>query len=120
MIANTGDIPFLEELALLLDVDEDTVTNWQNEKDEQGNRMYPEFFGACKKIMTLQKLRLRRASMEKQSAAGSIFQLKTNHGMVETSRSELSGPGGDPIKTEGVIVMPTLAPLDKPTETPED
>lgn len=76
---NNKDIPYIEELALLLDIDEDTVGNWSKE--------YPIFFGTVKKIKLMQKFRLQKISYDKDyNPSGSIFQLKANHGMIETEK----------------------------------
>jgi hypothetical protein len=85
------EIPYIEELSLILDVDEDTITNWCKDKDNK------DFFGTIKRIKTLQKTRLQRRAMTREAAAGAIFQLKVNHGMIETNRQELSGKDGKPI-----------------------
>lgn len=85
-------VPYIEKLALELDVDEDTVANWC--------KAHEEFFGTIKKIKSLQKLRLYGKSMEKTSSTGAIFQLKVNHDMVETERRLLGGLNGGAMQVE--------------------
>ena len=118
------DIPFIEEVALLLDIDESTVWAWsrakypQNHEDEElrGKLKYPDFSKTIKRVNDLQKVGLKRLTFDRDAKIGAIFQLKCNHSMVETSRQELTGPGGGPIhtKNEGVIVLPQLVEPDKP------
>lgn len=86
-------VPYIEYLALECDVDTETIMNWVNATDIQGEgdneievRLYPEFFDTIKRILDLQKLRLMQHSLTtKGNVAGSIFQLKANHGLKEVS-----------------------------------
>lgn len=92
-IAAKKEIPFIEEIAAMFGVDEDTIGNWAK-SDEQ-------FLGAIKRVKNWQKWRLKADSLNnKVNPASAIFQLKANHGMVETSRTELSGKDGGPIQTK--------------------
>lgn len=97
-----NQIPYLEELALELNVDEDTINRWRKAKYKSGKHKYEEFYGAIKKLKTIQKLRLLKATFNKSTATGSIFQLKVNHKMIETNRNELTAKDGeklfDPLK----------------------
>lgn len=80
----TGETPFIEQLCILLDVSDETIRNWAKTHDE--------FFGTIKKIESLQKLRLLQMSLKKDEfTAGQIFQLKANHGMIETEKRILAG-----------------------------
>lgn len=76
----SNDIPYIEEVALLLDVDESTVWEWAEDTENK-----EEFSKTIKKIKTLQKVALMRQSNDKDRfTPGLIFQLKANHGMKET------------------------------------
>lgn len=67
------EIPYIEELAdEWLDCDEDTIANWS---------VHKEFFGAIKRIKMRQKMMLMKGE-----GAMKIFQLKANHGMIETEK----------------------------------
>jgi len=81
-------IPYEEDLAIFeLDVDEDTITNWKNKTIGDTKELeHPEFFGAIKKLLTLQKLYLLKRTIGRYNPTGSIFQLKVNHGMMETEK----------------------------------
>lgn len=74
-------VPYLEELALQVDCDTDTVTNWA--------AAHAEFRSVIKKIKELQRLRLQQKGMDgKIKATMPIFLLKANHGFKETSVQE--------------------------------
>lgn len=73
------EVPYIEELALELGINDDTVVDWA--------KKYKPFSATYKKIQILQKLRLLNKTLEKNSATGSIFQLKVNHNMIETQKN---------------------------------
>lgn len=77
--------PYIEELSLELDVDDDTIVEW--------SKIHKDFSATIKKIKKLQKLRLYDKSMQKSSTTGAIFQLKVNHGMIETSKTDITSGG---------------------------
>ena len=73
------DIPYLEQLAYKLDVDMDTMLRWCDDDKE--------FCGTYKKIQIYQKYCLMKGSVMGQfNPASSIFQLKANHGLIETEK----------------------------------
>lgn len=73
------DMPFIEELAGLLDVTSDTVRNWE-ERDE-------EFLLTIKKLEQKQKLALMKGGISKQfNNVMCIFLLKANHGLIEAEK----------------------------------
>lgn len=85
-----GDIPYIEEAAVEIDISMETVNQWR--------KKHKDFSEAIKKIETLQKFMLLKGSIEGDYVPSSaIFQLKANHGMVETSRQEVTGRGGQPL-----------------------
>ena len=73
--------PYIEELSLLLDIDDDTINRWK--------KKHPEFYATIKKIVKLQKVRLLNSTMNKNSNVGAIFQLKCNHDMIETEKRQV-------------------------------
>lgn len=84
-------IPFLEELADILDVDTETLSNWANKKKEDDSLEHPQFFDTWKKIKNYQKLLLLKRTLGRFNPSGAIFQLKANHGMIETEKTILAG-----------------------------
>lgn len=94
--------PYIEELSLQLDIDDDTIVEWakarypSDHEDEalRGKLIHPEFSATIKKIKKLQLLRLYGATLQKHSATGAIFQLKVNHGKIEVNRTEHTGKDG--------------------------
>ncbi len=77
-------IPWVEELALELDIDDDTIVEWCKDDDKK------EFSATIKKLNTLQQLRLSQRTLGK-NPAGSIFLLKVNHNKKETNIVENYG-----------------------------
>lgn len=97
------ELPTLEGLAERLDVDEDTITNWQKE--------HPEFLRACKKLMNRQRDQLINDGLyggKEVNSSMAIFLLKANHGMIETERKMLVGKDGE--KLEGLVVVKSGSP----------
>ena len=47
-------LPTKQGFALHIGVDDDTLDNWANAKDEKGELLHPEFFGALKHLKDLQ------------------------------------------------------------------
>lgn len=95
-------LPTVEGFAIYLGVNADTINNWANAraKDEQGNkikkRLHPEFLNAIKRLKTYQKEKLMNDGLyggKTVNATMAIFLLKVNHGMVETSRNDITTKG---------------------------
>lgn len=87
------ELPTVEGFAEYVDVDPDTIGNW--------GEAFPEFFGAIKKLKAKQKNQLINDGLyggKEVNQAMAIFLLKANHGMVETSRMEVSGEHGGPLQ----------------------
>lgn len=96
-------IPYIEELVLDLRINDDTLVAWTNARypDDHplaGTLVHEEFSATIKDIKRLQRLRLLKETI-KPYPAGAIFQLKANHGMVETEKRILAGDSNaDPIQ----------------------
>lgn len=74
-----ADFPFIEELAKNLGVTGTTIVDWSNKHKE-----FKEIYDL---IVQSQKLALLKASLGKKfNVSGAIFQLKANHGMIETEK----------------------------------
>lgn len=99
-------IPFIEELADVLDKDDETITIWANKriKDKEGKDTeefeHPEFAQVIKRILSLQKLRLLQRTLGRFNPTGAIFQLKVNHGLIETEKRVLAGAVNEPLLVE--------------------
>lgn len=75
------EMPFIEELALQLDVSDDTIVEWSKEHNE--------FSATVKRLKMLQKLHLKKGALEKRLHPSlSIFLLKANHGMSEDEKEQ--------------------------------
>ena len=87
--------PYLEELALDLDIDDETIIEW--------SKIHPNFSATIKRIKSLQKVRLLNSTMNKNSNVGAIFQLKCNHGMIETEKRQVDITSGGKAFNVGVV-----------------
>lgn len=92
------NIPYIEELAYMLDITSETVRQWA--KDEKNK---PEFSLTIKKLEDVQKFMLQKGSaVNKFNPASCIFQLKANHGMIETEKRILAGDKDEPIRYQNL------------------
>jgi hypothetical protein len=89
-IATTGkeqtELPTKQGFALWIGVDDDTLDNWANAKDKEGNLINPEFFGALKKLMQRQAVQLINDGIYGGKEVNSTIiklLLQNNHGMKE-------------------------------------
>lgn len=83
------ELPTREGLADVLDCDDETLIEW--------GKRFPEFSATLKKIDRKQKNQLANDGLyggKEVNPAMAIFLLKVNHGMVEVSRTELTGKDG--------------------------
>lgn len=91
-------VPYLQELCGYdyLDILTTQLWGWVNSKTHEAEHL--ELSNTIKKIMERQQLRLLQRSLAAQNPAGAIFQLKANHGMVETEKTLVGGiKGGEPM-----------------------
>lgn len=94
----TFDIPFREEFCVDNDIPVDRYEDWCKSNKE--------FSRADKRLGALQKFMLmKNSAIGKYNAVSSIFQLKANHGMIETEKKLLEHSGGV-----------TLSWIDEPTD----
>ncbi len=91
-------MPYLEELCLELDIDEDTIANWAQKKNDNDELEHPEFFGAYKKVRMYQRLRLQQRTMGRYNPTGAIFLLKVNHNMIESEKRIIAGDHAEPLE----------------------
>ena len=79
-------LPTKQGFALHIGVDDDTLDNWANAKDDQGKLLRPEFFGALKKLMQTQHEQLVNDGIyggKEVNATIVKLLLQNNHGMKE-------------------------------------
>lgn len=80
--------PTLQEFARYVGVNSDTIQEWKN--------VHETFSVSIKKLLDLQQERLMlNGLLQNFNPTMSIFLLKANHGMIETSRQELTGKDGE-------------------------
>lgn len=104
--AITNWMPTMEEIALKLGINGDTLVEWCKEHNELS--------AAIKRIKDLQKHRLQAMGLfNKVNPTMAIFLLKANHGLVDVSRQEHTGKDGEPIETTtSLTYMPKQLPDD--------
>lgn len=96
-------IPYIEEIAMDLQVHSETVLNWTQKRNNiDGIEVleHPEFFEAIKKVKDIQKYRLLQRTLGRFNPTGAIFQLKVNHGYVETEKRIIAGSPNEPLQIE--------------------
>lgn len=82
---NTNELPSVDGLALYLNVNTDTIYEW--------NKQHPEFSDYLKKIASKQKTQLMNDGMyggKEVNAGMAIFLLKAIHGMKENEPTNLT------------------------------
>lgn len=85
--------PFVEELALKFGCSDKTVWEW--------SKTYSEFRDVYQKLITYQKLDLKRKSLNgKYVNKIAAILLSSEHNVVEKQRREVSGVNGETIKVE--------------------
>lgn len=109
------ECPFVEELAVYeLNVDRHTVADWVSKADDKDwlkkkpaalQKLHRDFSSTIKKLADMQLLYLKVKGINDQRNSVAIFLMKADHGMVETSRHEHTGPDGGPIRYRAVEVM---------------
>lgn len=87
------ELPTIEGLARYINVNSDTIYEWREK--------YSEFSETIKGLLDKQKDQLINDGMyggKEVNSTMAIFLLKANHGLIETSRTEVSGVNGQPIE----------------------
>jgi hypothetical protein len=95
-------MPFIGELAILLDKDDETITLWA-EKEQDGVLEHPEFSALIKKFKTIQHLRLQQRLLGRYNPTGTIMWLKTKYGYIETEKKLLVGDKNQPIQVNAEL-----------------
>lgn len=84
-------IPYIEELALQCDVNDETITEW--------TKLDEDYSATIKNIKNLQKLALTHRGFKMTNPTFAIFLLKVNHGMIESEKRILTGERqGEPVQ----------------------
>lgn len=81
-----SDIPFKEQFCVMNDISMDNYDDWCKAQSE--------FLLTNKKLENLQKFCLLKGSITNlYNPASAIFQLKANHGLIETSHTDITSGG---------------------------
>lgn len=110
-----NETPYVEELAIYyMDVDRSTIWRWVKSVDDEEfmkkqteyrRELLLDFCNTIKKLATMQLFRYKKDGKKDRSNAVLIFLMKADHGMVETTRHELTGADGQPIQFKPIQVM---------------
>lgn len=94
--AKNKQLPFIEELALLLHVGDATITNWANDKNPDGSVKNEEFLATYKEIKTLQKLLLKRNGLKNMyNSKITALLLSSDHSTAEKTELEFKVVRGE-------------------------
>jgi len=81
-----GKLPTIFGLAVYVGVDSDTLLNWSKATDQNGDLLYPEFFGSFKKLKDIQGQQLVDDGIYGGKEVNPTIVkllLQNNHGMKE-------------------------------------
>ena len=108
-------VPYLQEMCGYdyLNILTTKLWQWVNSKNHEEEHL--ELSNTIKMLMERQQLRLLQRSLGLHNPAGAIFQLKANHGMIETEKTLLAGVQGEPLQYNINIV-----PRKKPEEIEDE
>lgn len=95
-----ASIPFIEELAMILKRNASRINDWVIKKDEEGKPEHPDLINSIDRLKNIQKLRLLQRTLGRYNPTGAIFQLKANHGLIETEKKVLTGDSREPLLIE--------------------
>ena len=101
-----ASIPFQEELALKMRKYREILIEWEKKKTPEGVLEHPEFANTIKRIESLQRLRLMQRTLGRYNPTGAIFQLKANHGFMESEKRVIAGDKNEPLQIEIIEEKP--------------
>tara|TARA_B100000315_G_scaffold260662_1_gene323805 strand:- start:2297 stop:2674 length:378 start_codon:yes stop_codon:yes gene_type:complete len=91
---------YAPEFAWLIGVDRDTLKEWANKRDEDGDLVYPEFSAAYKRVTDAQERILITNGLKGGYQANfAIFTAKNVLGWRDRQDLGISGSDGGPIQT---------------------
>lgn len=99
-------MPFIEEIALDLDINEETGTDWEKKVTPTGELEHPEFARLMSSVRMLQKLRLKQRTLGRYNPTGAMFLLRTSHGQMEVEKKILAGDQDEPLRIEVIEEIP--------------
>lgn len=109
-------IPYLQELCGYDYLDMLTTTLWGWVNNERHEAEHQELTNTIKKLLERQQLRLLQRTLGVHNPSGAIFQLKANHGMIETEKQILAGQSGEPLEYNIHIVPKTQKQIEQQDE----
>lgn len=106
-------VPWIEEVALLLDVDDGTLVNWANKKDDNDKREHPELYATYSRLKSLQKLRLKQRAIGRFNPHGALYLLGSDHNVIQASKQILANDKDEPLKIMFVDEKPIPGEQDE-------
>lgn len=91
-------IPWVEELALLLDISDVTLVNWTQKLDDNDELEHPDLVTAYAKLKSLQKLRLKQRAIGRFNPHGALYLLNADHKVIQTNKELHGNADGEPLK----------------------
>lgn len=106
-------MPFVEELAMLMDIDDGTLVIWakkikadEEDIEDEPRLEHPEINAVYSMLKTTQKLRLKQRALGRYNAAGPLALLRFDHGAIDTSKQILTGDKSEPLQIEFINERP--------------
>lgn len=106
-------IPYVQELAMILDTWADMLEDWTDKKDDKGELEHPKFNQSIRRLKNIQQLRLLERTLGRFNPTGAIFQLKVNHKYIETEKKLLVGDPDNPLHNKYDITITEARGLDE-------
>ena len=105
---------WIEQLALIVDVEAKTLAVWARELNEDGTLRYPEFAKYYYKMFDLQKWQLMERGSSGLGQSFNAFLLSANFDMIPAEKRVVTGDPKEPLVIELVEEGKKLYSDDKP------
>lgn len=106
-------IPWIEELALKMEIDDGTLVLWAKKlkntdetEDDESRLEHPELSASYTILKSLQKLRLKQRALGRFNPHGALYLLNADHKVIQTTKDILVGDKNEPLKIEFVAEKP--------------
>ena len=90
------EVPWIEELALFMDIDDETLMIWAKKKDDEVLE-HPELSATISRLKTIQKLRLKQRVMGRFNPHGALYLLNADHKVIQTTKEVVTGDVNEPM-----------------------
>lgn len=94
-------IPFIEELAIRMKIDDETLVIWAKKElptiDSEPLLEHPELSASFRLLKTMQKLRLKQRAMGRYNPHGALYLLNADHKVIQTNKEVIAGDTNEPL-----------------------